>query len=411
MRRLLLILYCCGVWGLLYLFCITPQRAMAVQYSRVVTLASRQAFMAAHRAVIIESVAAAALVPSPASLAIRAVTGPVGWASLGLAAGAMVYQHYYSGSDLASIKTAATPPSSHTVPISSGTLALPLFGSAEPVNPTYPAAFILVQNNNSDCQAQDSSYNHDYVVGPFPNTSTFFYQGPVFTGGTGAIIIGSYVIGNAGYYFCHRTGQAGTVGTQSGQATQQTIQDYMDGLSDSDPKSIEMHAEKGGQSGSPTVADNNVSMPVTPVEMPSVVKPEPVASDDVVLKTGVLPPTGTETEKEATQVVTSTTDPETGDTTETATVSCTSGDCDTRTIESIFAEHKATWLTSGFLSIFSVIQALTWPDELPVYTFDFSHTGFGTHTLDMNDYATTFIILRSFLIFFATWVGYRIILG
>ena len=46
----------------------------------------------------------------PRSFAVRLVAGPVGWAALGVGAGLVLAQMYYSQPDLAAIKTAASPP-------------------------------------------------------------------------------------------------------------------------------------------------------------------------------------------------------------------------------------------------------------------------------------------------------------
>lgn len=412
MRRLLLLGYLTCIAHIAWMFCIAPSQALAVQYSRVVTLASREAFMVAQRSAIINVVATNALVPSPASLAIRAVTGPVGWASLGLAAGVMIYQHYYSASDLAAIKTAAGTAANFDqweLPSAGGTVVFPGH-SGGAVNPSFPNAQVQ-HSAHGHCDTMDNSFTHDWSVGPFPNADIFFYQGPSFSGG--ALIISTIgAVGTAKYFFCHRTGQAGAPVAKTGDPTLTDTQNYMDGLSSGDSKSIETHAQKGGENGSPTAATDNVSIPATPSEIVSTVKDTAsIDPSDVVVKSGVLPPAGTETEKEATQVVNSTTNEETGDTTETATVTCISGDCDTRTIEGIFAEHKDTWLASGFLSIFTTLQALTWPTELGSFTIDLAHMGFGSHTVDFNDYAAFFTALRTFVIFGATWIGYRMILG
>ena len=49
------------------------------------------------------------------SLAIRLVAG-LGWAGLGVAAGLLLYQAYYSSANLAAVKAGATPPATFSVP-------------------------------------------------------------------------------------------------------------------------------------------------------------------------------------------------------------------------------------------------------------------------------------------------------
>ena len=119
----------------------------------------------------------------------------------------------------------------------------------------------------------------------------------------------------------------------------------------------------------------------------------------------------TDTDAAQTTQTTTTIDGDTKTEEETAMVSCLSGEHDPRTMQSIFDAHKATWESSGLLSMFTVLTALTWPDTLGSYTFDFTHTGFGSHTVDFNDYAGFFTVLRAMFLFFGTFLAYRIIFG
>ena len=111
MKRLSLMSYLGFVWALFVCFCIAPAESFALettQYARVVAQAERIAYLAAQRSSLASHVATAALAPSATSLAVRMVAGPVGWAALGVGAGLVLAQMYYSQADLLAVKTAAS---------------------------------------------------------------------------------------------------------------------------------------------------------------------------------------------------------------------------------------------------------------------------------------------------------------
>ena len=90
MKLLSLTSYLSLTWALFVSFCLGPGEAFsqtATQYSRVVAQAERIAYLAAQRSALSSQVATAALAPSAASMAVRMVAGPVGWAALGVSAG------------------------------------------------------------------------------------------------------------------------------------------------------------------------------------------------------------------------------------------------------------------------------------------------------------------------------------
>jgi hypothetical protein len=104
--------YLTFIWGLLFSICLTPGESLgqtATQYSRVVAQAERIAYLAAQRSALASS-RRSGLAPSATSLAVRMVAGPVGWAALGVSAGLVLAQMYYSQPDLVAIKQAASPP-------------------------------------------------------------------------------------------------------------------------------------------------------------------------------------------------------------------------------------------------------------------------------------------------------------
>src|SRR5512132_3044789 len=113
MKLLTLTSYLTLIWALFVSFCLAPAESLALetsQYARVVAQAERIAYLAAQRSALASQVSAAALAPSASSFAIRLVAGPVGWAALGVGAGLVLAQMYYSQSDLSAVKTAASTP-------------------------------------------------------------------------------------------------------------------------------------------------------------------------------------------------------------------------------------------------------------------------------------------------------------
>ena len=143
MKRLALAWYLSAVWGFFMLLCIAPERALAVQYSRVVVLAAQQALVAANRPMVINAVATAAGAASPASVALRFVAGPIGWAALAITAGSAIQQIYYSSQDAAAVKAGASYEGDYDIQTTNGnTEYFP--SSADPVpgpaNPSWPEA-------------------------------------------------------------------------------------------------------------------------------------------------------------------------------------------------------------------------------------------------------------------------------
>lgn len=408
MRRLALTVYLSAVWALLYLFCITPERALAVQYSRVMARSAQLVVLQANRNAVISAVASTALAPSPASVAIRAVAGPIGWAALAVSVGAALYQTHYSSSQLGDIKTAATPQNQYTV--DSGVQVM-IPGNGGTPNPTYPEAVVQL-NANGYCgqSGADPSFPHDWSVGPFQNSSTFFYQGPAFSGG--AIVLIPPAIGTASYYFCHRTGQPGTVAPWTGAPTQQQVATYINSLPANDPKSVETHTTPNGLNNAVTPADDVTTIPVNADQAGTTVVPSPAPADASVLVNNVPPPAGAQPTDTSTQPTTTTTTKTTnpdGSTTEqetaTANVSCIFGQHDGRTMSSVFQSHVSTWQSSGLLALLATFQTLTWPSTLP--TLSLQSNIFGTLAVNFNDWSAIFTALRTLIIATTSFLAVR----
>jgi hypothetical protein len=111
--------YLSGVWLFLFMVCVMPGRALALvspqAYARVVAEAEWIASVAAERGAMASAVGTAVAGESAASVAFRAVAGPIGWAALGVSVGLALYEMYYNRQDAAALKEASRQPGSTTV--------------------------------------------------------------------------------------------------------------------------------------------------------------------------------------------------------------------------------------------------------------------------------------------------------
>lgn len=413
MKILSLSSYLTLIWALLVSFCLAPGESVAqtTQYARVVAQAERIAYLAAQRSALASQVASAALAPSATSMAVRLVAGPVGWASLGVAGGLVLAQMYYSQSDLAAIRTAASTPGGWQVTTTNaGTQTFPGVGSNSPGNANYPNASIQFSTTNVPLCAIDTEYQHDWMVGPFQNlSSAVFFPGNFFVNGP--------AVGTATLYVCHRVGIPGSSPPLQDALippTPQQAANYVGGLPASDPKSIESHTNPVGMNGTTQPADMTVSQPVSPTEMPTTVKPLPVPAGDIVVANNVAPPGTTpqqNTQQQTTTTTTTTTQNPDGSTTQheesQATTSCAGSSHESRTFGSVLQAHQTIWATSGLLSALNLLKSLTWPSTLPVIALPSAF--FGTQQVDFNQWGWFFVILRTLVIAIASLAAYRII--
>ncbi|SLM41747.1 membrane hypothetical protein [Nitrospira sp. ND1] len=402
------------IWLLFVSFCLAPAESLALettQYARVVAQAERIAYLAAQRSTLASQVATAALAPSASSFAIRLVAGPVGWAALGVGAGLVLAQMYYSQPDLAAIKTASSTPGGWQVEsTNAGTQTFPGLGTNTPANANYPNASIQFSATNVPLCAVDTEYLHDWVVGPFQSVSTaVFFSGNFFVNGP--------AIGGQSLYVCHRKGIPGSTAPLQDALIPPTAQqaaNYVTGLPASDPKSIEAHTNPVGTTGTTQPADNTVSQPVSPSDMPTTVKPKPVPAGDIVVVDSVPPPASTpqqNTQQQTTTTTTTTTQNPDGSTTKQeeteATTSCTAGTHENRTFGTVLQAHQTIWATSGLLSTLNLLKSLTWPSTLPVIALPSAL--FGNQQVDFNQWAWFFTVLRTLVIAIASFAAYRII--
>ena len=392
--------YLSGVWSLLLVLCISPAQALmsSTGYARVVHQAELIAAAAARKAAVASAVAASATSASPASVALRMVAGPVGWASLGVTAGLMLAEVYYSGSDVTAIKTAATPPGGDQISHPTlGTWTVPsVVYNSQQAHVSYTIVAPCIDGNQ-----------YDWMVGPYPEYDLSFYNGP---SGLGAVRPAA-----GGYWICHFAGQPGTATPQSGQVTQQDIVNYVNGLPSSDPKSVESHTQAVGTEGQPTSAGNVTTEAVNASELPSEVVPVAnVQSTDAVVNPDAPIPQGTQTthntSQDSTRTTTTTTNPDgsvTEETEEQASFSCSAGSHDSRTFATILQEHQARWSTAPLLGQLETLKNLVWPSSLPVLSMN--STLFGTMTVDFGAWSTQFGVLKTIVLFGAALAAVRIV--
>ena len=393
MKFLSLMTYLGFVWALFVSLCLAPGESFgqtATQYSRVVAQAERIAYLAAQRSALASQVATAALAPSASSFAIRLVAGPVGWAALGVGAGLVLAQMYYSQPDLAAIKTAASTPGGWQVATTNaGTQTFPGLGTNTAANANYPNATIQFSTTDVPLCSTDSAFLHDWAVGPFQSvTTSVFFPGNVFVNGP--------LVGGQSVYVCHRKNTPGsTAPTQDalGTPTPQQVANYLTGLPASDPKSIDAHTNPVGTTGTTQPADTTVSQPVSPTEMPTTVKPKPVPAGDIVVVDSVPPPASTPQQNTQQQTTTTTQNPD-GSTTKQeeteATTSCTAGSHENRTFGTVLQAHQTVWASGGLLSTLNLLKSLTWPSTLPVIALP--SVMFGNQQMDFNQWAWFFTV-------------------
>lgn len=365
------------IWLLFVSFCLAPGESLALettQYARVVAQAERIAYLAAQRSALASQVATAALAPSATSLAVRMVAGPVGWAALGVSAGLVLAQMYYSQPDLAAITQAASPPT--------GTWTY-----------SYNGQTYTIPNQNI--------VGSPALAPVCPGGLMFGYLGDPVPGMTSA--------GPANWWCPPAPAQQG-----SGTPTQADIQHYLQGQSPTAPHSIEQHTSPVGTNGTTQPADNTVSQPVSPTEMPTTVKPKPVPAGDIIVVDSVPPPASTpqqNTQQQTTTTTTTTTQNPDGSTMQQeetqATTSCTVGSHESRTFGTVLQEHQTRWATSGLLGTLNLLKALTWPSTLPVIALPSAF--FGSQQVDFNQWAWFFTVLRTLVIAIASFAAYRII--
>jgi len=374
-------------------------------YVRTLTLSGASTMFAANRASTIASIASAASAGGAASLALRLVTG-AGWIGLGVTAGLLLYEAYYTPAELAAVKAAATVPAHHVVP-----------GVTLPAN----AQVIMPCAAPFPCSGYDAIVNIPGTAPP--GTSGCVTPVPVMPAGWW--MWGNNPQGDGGCMIGHLTGQANapvTVPATTGTPTE--VAAVLQNLPASNPLSIESNTMPAGVGVASTPADQVVSQPVPASQVTTQVVPaSQVGPTDVVVNKDATAPAGPVPTQTSTQTSTTTnttttttvTNPN-GSTTTTSTTTateeapvsaCSTGNHEQRTFGGILQDHMDLWKGSGLLSALTLLKTLTWPTTMPTYSLQSNLLG--TFTFDFSAWSGMLTAIRSIIIAIAGFVAYRII--
>ncbi len=385
-------------------------------YVRVAQMAdSVLPYIAANRASIIGTASGAIASGSAASVAVRAVAGPTGWASLAVQAGLVIAAAYYSQSAVTAIKSATTGDGSYW-----NGAGAKIAGSGQ------SSGFTMTQDS---CTGTNCAPGTQTMTMPDPNAYPYcgyYWVAPVVPGWTVTVGVKPGITPTTGCTTCCQYTATSTGATPqqmmwpgyTGAAPQSYVNNYLSNLPPSSPYTPENATVPVGQTGTSPQADSTTDVAVTPQQIPSVVKPiQQVASNDAVLDPNAPASSTTTTTTNNTQNTTNTTNTTTttanGTTTtnttqsDSASVSCTSGTHDTRTLGSILQAHMTTWQASGLVGALNNLKTMTWPSTLPTYTLQSSIMG--TFSFDFNAWGNTLLALRTLIIAMASFVAYRII--
>jgi hypothetical protein len=374
-------------------------------YVRTLNLSGASTMFAANRASTIASIASAASAGGAASLALRLVTG-AGWIGLGVTAGLLLYEAYYTPAELAAVKAAATVPAHHVVP-----------GVTLPAN----AHVIMPCAAPFPCSGYDAILN---IPGPSPpGTSGCVLSVPVMPAGWW--VWGSNPQGDGGCMIGHLTGQANAPATAPATTgTPAEVAAVLQNLPASNPLSIESNTMPAGVGVASTPADQVVSQPVPASQVTTQVVPaSQVGPTDVVVNKDATAPAGPVPTQTSTQTSTTTnttttttvTNPN-GSTTTTSTITeteqapvsaCSTGNHEQRTFGGILQDHMDLWKGSGLLSALTLLKTLTWPTTMPTYSLQ--SNVLGNFTFDFSAWSGMLTAIRSIIIAIAGFVAYRII--
>lgn len=370
-------------------------------YSRVVTQAAQTAYIASHRAQIISQLAPAVTAASAGSVAIRAVAGPIGWASIGVSAGLVIAGMVYDSSEIAQVKSNAAT-------------AAGLPNEIQVNGQTMPSGSAITFTN-----CDGGLYNGCIDVMLVPNglqqeSCTGTSSSPP-SGWTAQSRQWSSVNGGAtacydNYRWTYNGSNLATrAASVPGTPTAQHVSDYLTSLPSGNALAPESQNQPAGTTNPTPTGTTTVDLPVSPVEMPTTVKPsnQGATGDAVVNPNAQAPIQTTDTSTQSTTTTTTTNQDGSTTSTDTASVQCNAGEHDQRTFGSILQSHYDVWSASGLVGTLNLIKNLTWPETLPTYTL--TSTIFGTMTFNFNSWSGIFTALRTLIIAAAGFVAYRII--
>lgn len=375
-------------------------------YVRVAPAASISAFQVANRSLFVQPLAAAISAQSAASVAVRLITGPVGWGLLGVSAALTLAGMHLSAQDVQSIKTAALNSLPPEVQIAGWP---PQAGATIQTNQCSPSLYVgcvqVVHVPNSRPIEVCSAVGQTTLT-PIPpgwqGESTWPSGGP-----------------------CRDTFWITYNGSNGGQLasavapttlTQTQAQNYVNNMAPSNPLSIESQTDPLGQGAPVPGADNVTSVEVSPTQVVPTVKPaSQVTATDAVIDPNAPAPSGpqpvTTTQTTTEETTTTTTNPDGSTTTQTTeapqTLSCNIGNHDQRTFGSVLQAHITLWQSSGLAGALNLIKNLSWPETIPTYAL--SSSLFGNYTIDFSAWSGILTALRGLVIALASFVAYRII--
>lgn len=401
-----------------------------VNYSRVVAQAEMIAAKAFQRATIADAVAAAAIVPTPVGLGIKALALGL---TVGVPLGLALRETYYPSAKLAAIKAAAAPSTGSVIAGGSGLVVPAGHRGTCPI--TIPITYQDLNHNTHndvwDCSSFGGGSGTSLIVVLFSSSAAALAGTP--SGWTYTNIESNggddhyYGQPSPTYRSYYRAGanqwtdQAGT------PATKAQVSTYVQGLASTDPNSIEANTVNQGVGAAAPAHEvgtqvvtivNNIDNSTHVVQAP--------APGDVVVNPSVPPPAQTTITNNTTNnntstvtTTTTTTNNQNGSTTTVATSSDTQtsvSPCVTQghqpdTLGSTLARHQAAWKTSGLVSTLTQLQGLAWAGTPPVLSLS-THL-FGTFTVDFgaSSWAFVYVVMRTIFLAAAGLVSVRIVFG
>ena len=414
-KKLSLVLYMLLVEVVAVYLVVVPVYAFQVSSSttgwvRTLPPSGASAMLAANRASTIASIASAASAGGAASFALRLVTG-AGWIGLGVMAGLLLYEAYYTPAELAAVKAAAMQPESFSIPG---------FTNFAPNNLQFSSP--CKASLGTQCNGRDQSLEWRKIPpGSGGCTSAGGNPPPGWTPW------GSHPAGDGSCVSYHNIAAgAGSLGSvvPATTGTPAEVAAVLQNLPASDPLSIESNTMPAGVGVASTPADQVVSQPVPASQVSTQVVPaSQVGPTDVVVNKDATAPAGPVPTQTATQTSTTTnttttttvTNPN-GSTTTTSTTTeteeapvsaCSTGNHEQRTFGGILQDHMDLWKGSGLLSALNLLKTLTWPTAIPTYSLQSNLLG--NFTLDFSAWSGMLTAIRSIIIAIAGFVAYRMI--
>ena len=397
-KKLSLVLYMLLVEVVAYFLVICPVYAFQVSQSttgwvRTLNASGSSAMFAASRSATVASIAQVVAGSTAASLALRLVAG-AGWVGLGVTAGLLLYEMYYSPAEIQSLKDRAATPGAWTVAGVTGAI-LTVVGDSN-------YEYVAYGDGRISGGCSPTTANQLAAQG-FTSFQTIELTAPLRAGPYCAL---GKLKASAGPH--------PVLGSPT-PATAAQVQTFVGGLPAADPLSVESNTTVAGVGAQPQPADQVVNQPVDATSVTTQVVPaSQVQPTDVVVDPNATKPAGTVTNTTSTQTTTTTTTTVTnpdGSTTKTdadsAPVSCTSGSHELRTFGGILQDHIDLWQGSGLLSALNLLKTLTWPTTIPTYSLQSNLLG--NFTLDFSAWSGMLTAIRSIIIAIAGFVAYRIV--